>query len=293
MNDHKNDEDIMPLSPEEIKAIGEIELGPSKHEQFLNDHYKKLLWGGIALGIAAGCVIAYFSNKNDRQHRAAAVAVAAMKADEPGKVATVEAYDAKALEQLKDQYSGTPAAATGELLEGISLLRNGGDKAVAINHLENVAATTKNIMLKARALAAVATDYMGDGKDEDALKAWQRVAELPENPYSALALVCMGDIAKSTGDKDAARTYYEQAKAKHPYSALVRDRVVDLRLSLLDVDAPVPTAPAPAPTASSQDGAGNTDWLNQNVSAQEGVGTDDPLQIQGSNGSAPQQPASN
>ncbi|MDO4220856.1 MAG: tetratricopeptide repeat protein [Akkermansia sp.] len=264
MDNHKNDEDIMPLSPEEIKAIGEIELGPSKHEQFLNDHYKKLLWGGIALGIAAGCTIAYFSGKNDRQHRAAAEVVAAMKADEPGKVATVEAYDAKALELLQSEYAGTPAAATGELLAGISLLRNGGDKAQAINHLENVAAATPNNMLKARALAAIATDYMADGKDEDATKTWQRVAQLPENPYTALAYVCLGDIAKSTGDKEAARAHYEQAKAKCPLSALVRDRVVDLRLSLLDVDAPVPTTPAPA--APAQDGAGNTDWLNQDVS---------------------------
>ena len=79
MNNQNKDEDIMPLSPEEIKAIGEIELGPSKHEQFLNEHYKKLLWGGITLGIAAGCVIAYFSTQNDRTHQAAAVTVAAMK----------------------------------------------------------------------------------------------------------------------------------------------------------------------------------------------------------------------
>ena len=273
MNNQNKDEDIMPLSPEEIKAIGEIELGPSKHEQFLNEHYKQLLWGGIALGIAAGCVIAYFSTRNDHKQQAAAVTVAAMKADEPGKVATVEAFDAASLDLPQSEYGETPAAATGELLAGISLLRNGGDKAQAINHLENVAAATPNNMLKARALAAIATDYMADGKDEDATKTWQRVAQLPENPYTALAYVCLGDIAKSTGDKEAARAHYEQAKAKCPLSALVRDRVVDLRLSLLDVDAPVPTTPAPA--APAQDGAGNTDWLNQDVSSHS-VDTEQP-----------------
>ena len=64
----KNNEDIQPLSPEEIKAIGEIALGPSKHEQFLNAHYKKLMWGGITLGIVAGGVIAFFSHRNDMRH---------------------------------------------------------------------------------------------------------------------------------------------------------------------------------------------------------------------------------
>ena len=52
----KNTEDTLPLTPEEIKAIGEIAIGPSRHEQFLNAHYKKLMWGGITLGIAAGGV---------------------------------------------------------------------------------------------------------------------------------------------------------------------------------------------------------------------------------------------
>ena len=33
---NKNDEDIQPLTPEEIKAIGEIEIGPTRHEIFLN-----------------------------------------------------------------------------------------------------------------------------------------------------------------------------------------------------------------------------------------------------------------
>ena len=274
MNNQNKDEDIMPLSPEEIKAIGEIELGPSKHEQFLNEHYKKLLWGGIALGIAAGCVIAYFSTQNDRKYQAAAVTVAAMKADQPGKVAAVEEYDAASLELLQKEYAETPAAASGELLAGISLLRNGGDKAAAIAHLENVAAKSPSVLLKSRAITAIATDYMGDGKNEEATAAWKRVTALPDNPYTALAFVSLGDIAKTSGDKDAARAYYEQAKAKCPLSALVRDRVVDLRLTLLDVDAPVPVAPATNPAA---DGSGDNSWLNQDVS-NHALETDQPAQ---------------
>ena len=68
----KTNEDTLPLSPEEIKAIGEIAIGPSRHEQFLNAHYRKLMWGGITLGIVAGGVIAFFSHRNDMRHEAAA-----------------------------------------------------------------------------------------------------------------------------------------------------------------------------------------------------------------------------
>ena len=72
----KNNEDTMPLTPEEIKAIGEIAIGPSKHEQFLNAHYKKLMWGGITLGVAAGAVIAFFSHRNDMRQAAFAPQIA-------------------------------------------------------------------------------------------------------------------------------------------------------------------------------------------------------------------------
>ena len=266
---NKNDEDIMPLSPEEIKAIGEIELGPSKHEQFLNDHYKKLLWGGIALGICAGGVIAYFSHKNDRRQEASAVVVAAMKAEEPGKAASTDAFDAKSLETVRAQYGETPSAATAELLEGLSLLRTGGDTAAAISKLENVAATSKNPLLVSRAVAAVAAQYMTENRNDEALAAWKRVAELEPNPYTALAYICMGDLSKAAGDKAAARTYYETAKTKCPASALVRNRTADLRLTLLDVDAPVPTAPAaqadPGQGAAASSSAADTSWLNTDV----------------------------
>ena len=79
----KTNEDTMPLSPEDIKAIGEIAIGPSRHEQFLNAHYRKLMWGGITLGIVAGGVIAYFSHCNDMRHEAAAQVVQAMKITAP------------------------------------------------------------------------------------------------------------------------------------------------------------------------------------------------------------------
>ena len=67
------------------------------------------------------------------------------------------------------------------------------------------------------------------------------------NPYSALAYLMLGDLAKDKGDKDAARNWYEQCKAKCPTSALVADKTVDMRLTLLDVDAPTQVEPAPQP----------------------------------------------
>jgi hypothetical protein len=46
----------------------------------------------------------------------------------------------------------------------------------------------------------------------------------------------------------AARNCYEQCKAKCPTSALVTNKTVEMRLTLLDVDAPTQIAPVPAET---------------------------------------------
>ena len=240
----KTNEDTMPLSPEEIKAIGEIAIGPSKHEQFLNAHYKKLMWGGITLGIVAGGIIAFFSHRNDMRHEAAAQVIQAMKITSPGEgIASADEYDAAAIETLRQEYSSTPSAVTAELMSGLSLLAKGDEAGIAA--LEKAAASNAPVPLRARALAALATHELQQNKDS--APTWTRITQLEINPYSALAYLMLGDLAKSKGDKDAARSWYEQCKTKCPTSALVADKTIEMRLTLLDVDAPTPVEPVAQP----------------------------------------------
>lgn len=241
----RNDDDIRPLSPEEIKAIGEIEIGPSKHEIFLNAHYKKLMWGGIGLSVAAACIIAYFSHRNDHRNEASACAMQVFKATEPGAVAAPSAYDAAALKALSEDYAGTPSAATAELLRALSLL--GGDKkAEALASLQQLSGDA-NPLIAARAQVAVASHLMQEGKDKESVAAWQKLVQMGDSPYTALGYVTLGDLAAAGGDKQAARGYYEQARTKCETSALVSAKTVEMRLLLLDVDAPRPVAPISAP----------------------------------------------
>lgn len=242
---NEKDADIQPLSPEEIKAIGEIELGPSRHEQFLNAHYKKLMWGGIALGIISGSIIAYFSHRQDQKEAAAAEMVAAMHLTAPATCATPEQYDKAALAAVQDSHSGTPSAETAKLMQGLAQLAE-SDKAAGIAALQSFAASAKDSLLAARALAAVATAHMEEGKEAEAAAAWEQVAALGSSPYQALALMTLGDIARSNGDTEKARNYYTEAEAKCPTSPLVMNKAVQMRALLLDVDAPKPVTPAKA-----------------------------------------------
>lgn len=238
----KTNEDTMPLSPEDIKAIGEIAIGPSRHEQFLNAHYRKLMWGGITLGIVAGGVIAYFSHCNDMRHEAAAQVVQAMKITAPGEtVASASDYDVPTLQALQQDYSGTPSAATAQLMSALNQLAKGEEAGVAA--LEAVAASEAPLQLRSRALAAIGTYQLQQG--QDSIPTWTRLTQMEANPYSALAYLMLGDLASAKGDKDAARNWYEQCKAKCPTSALVADKTIEMRLTLLDVDAPTQVTPEP------------------------------------------------
>ncbi len=246
MNNHIKDEDIMPLSPEEVKAIGSIGIGPSKQDIFLNRHYRKLVLAGVIIATAAGVSIAYFSHKHDRQAEAGAQVVAALKADEPGISHPTSAYDGKAIEVLNGNYADTPSAPTGQLLSGISLLSGTEEQAkagaAALEALAND--TAAPVVLRARALVALAGYAMGKGDDATATTHWNAVLTLGESPYTALAYLNIGDIAKAAGKTEEARQSYQQAMTGCQTSQLVLDpNIVAMRLLQLDVDAPRPVAP--------------------------------------------------
>lgn len=238
----KNDDDIRPLSPEEIKAIGEIEIGPSKHEIFLNTHYRKLMWGGIGLSVAAACVIAWFSYRNDHRNEAAAQAMQVFKVSAPGSAAAPSAYDSAAIQLLSETYAGTPSAGVGELLRALSLL-GGENSTAALTSLGQLADSSANPLIAARAQAAIASYYTREAKDKEAIAAWQKLVQMGDSPYLALAYLTLGDLTAAAGDTKAARAYYEQARTKCETSALVTEKIVEMRLVLLDVEPPRPVAP--------------------------------------------------
>ncbi len=250
MNNTMKDEDILPLSPEEIKAIGSIGIGPSKQDIFLNRHYRKLIFAGVGIAVAASLAIAWFSHNNDRRHEAGAQIVSGMKTEAPALTHPSANYDAQALKTLQNDYSDTASAATARLLEALAQL-NGSDEEAKAGQaaLEALAQeSTAPTVLRARALCTLATRSMNSGDDATAATHWNALLNLGDSPYSALASMNLGDIAKNAGKVDEARQHYQQAMAACPASQLVQDpNIISARLMLLDVDAPRPVAPAPQP----------------------------------------------
>lgn len=251
----KNDpSDNAPLSPEELQAIGEIELGPAKHEVFLNNHYKKILLAIIVLSIGSGIGIAIYSNDKDNNAQASHQIVAAMKADQLGKVAAVADFDTQALQIVETQYPGTASAPLAEMLEAMKQLQ-GEQSEIAIATLNQIAQNSPHLTLRSRAASYLASYYIEEGKDEQALALWKQITEMEENTYTALAFIMLGDHAKLAGDKDAALRHYSTAKQKCTTSTLVRNKDIEMRIMLLKIDAPeakstpLPTIPDALPSS--------------------------------------------
>lgn len=236
--------DPLPFSPEEMKAIGEIELGPSRHEKFLNAHYKKLIVVTLGIMLAAVVGIVYATWRARQEADGAAAIIAAMKATGAGAVADAAGYDLPTLEQVQAQYPDTSAAATAELLRGMQLVA-GGQEQQGIAALESFISTTADAALRVRAQAYLASRYMSGGEAQKATELWQAITRAGQSAYLPLAYLSLGDLAQEAGEVEQARAYYTGLQEQCPASPL--NRTVKQRLLLLGVDAPQPLAPAPAP----------------------------------------------
>lgn len=244
MDNKPNDIDT-PLSPEEIRAIGEIQIGPSKYETFLDDHYKKLIAGLIVAGLLGGGAIAWFSHSRSQDNEAAASIVAGMQETRIATPQMPTHFDVEKLHEAVSAYAATPSADTAQYLEAMGLLQQGhNDQGLSL--LKEIAEKGANSPMAMRADASLATWYMNAGKKDAAEKAWKKVCATSNSLYAPLAYMCLGDMAKTDGRLEEARTFYKTVMEKFPHSYLVSGGDVPFRLALLEVDAPKPVAPPAA-----------------------------------------------
>ncbi len=252
-NNTKQAPEEMPLSPDEIKAIGEIDLGPAKHEVFLNKHYKKLIVGGIALAIVATAATAWYAHGETQQEEAGALVVKAVGTTVTDTSMSPKNYDPTALDEVLTDYAGTPSEETAKLLKALRELTDPAN--TDFSALVELADKADNLTVKARACTALATRFAKDGDTEKATMYWKKVINMPRNAYTARAYVNLCDIAWNEGKTDQAADFLRQARAACPDSTLFAtgaNNDIAVRSDLLEsgVDAPVPVAaPIETPAA--------------------------------------------
>ena len=187
-----------PTSPSPASAaIAEIDHGPSKFEQFLDENQNKLI--ALATLIAIG-VIAYVIYDGIQEG----------KTQEAGS-ALVAADNTESLQAVINNWSGSPSAASAALLLAESQWKESPDE--AISTLESFISSHPQHPAVATAKVNLGIKLHTQGKKDAAVEILSEVADNDNSAYIApLACITLGDIAKESGDNSTATSWYEKAK---------------------------------------------------------------------------------
>lgn len=227
-----------PLSPDEIRAIGEIELGPSKTDQFLDRNYKKIIGAGVTIILLFSAYVTYNSFHEDRAKTAGNQLTLAW-------IPSQGRYDIAQLTSVEENFAGTPAANTATLLRLTENLTQ-GDPAKASADLETFISSAPNEENKLQAAINLANYYSKNGKLDDAARLYELVSEAKNEFYSPMALMNLGDIARQRGEQDRANDLYLSLMDSYPDSQLVIGNFgVNPRIDLLGIKEPESKLPIP------------------------------------------------
>lgn len=220
--------------------IAEIDHGPSKLDQFLENHQKKLIIAAILIALG---VIAYVIYDG----------LAEAKAQEAGS-ALLEAEKVADYQDVIKKWPDSHAAASALLLMADLQWADSQPDSIAsleefiANHPEHPALATAKVSLGLRLLE--------QGKTSEATEILSEVADSDQATHIApLACIGLGDIAKASGKPDQAKTWYEKAKLDPNQEGNTFADIADIRLTLVNAKPPekiqpaLPKPPEPTPPA--------------------------------------------
>lgn len=213
-----------------VAPLAEINLGPSKFEQFLDNNQKILV---VLFTIAVVASIVYIVMRGVEKSR-----------EQSAGVALTKATNTAALQDVINNHANTHAAASAKLLlADMQAAENKAD--AAIKTLQDFISSNADHPARASASAKLGAYLMTQGKTAEASSTFQQIVSDPQARYIApYALICLGDIAKIGGDTAKAESYFNQVKSDFPESSFTD--VANERLNTVKAKPPVEVAlPAP------------------------------------------------
>jgi len=210
--------------------FAEIDLGPSKLDQFLDAHQKKLIIAAILIAIGVIVYVVYSGIAKGQAEDAGAALLNAEK---------VEDYQTV----IKD-WPNSQASSTALLLMADVQAQKSPDE--AIQTLKNFIDTNPKHPVLATAKVSLALLLTEQGQADEATTLLTEVADSETGTYLApLACISLGDIAKAAGKKDEAKTWYEKAKDDGSDAANTLTDAAEARLALVNALPPKKIKPAP------------------------------------------------
>jgi predicted negative regulator of RcsB-dependent stress response len=211
-----------------IAPLAEINLGPSKFEQFLENNQKTL---AILLSVAVVAIAVYIVTRGVNKSR-----------EQSAGVALSNAKNATALQEVISNHANTNAAASAKLLLA-DMQAGEGKTGDAIKTLQDFIATNTDHPAKPTASAKLAAKLMSENKTAEASAIFQDLVSDPQARYIApYALICLGDIAKAGGDPIKAESFFNQVKTEFPessFASLAAERLATVKTKPpVEVEAP-------------------------------------------------------
>ena len=218
--------------------IGEISQEPSAFEAFLDANQKKLVIIGILIIL---CLIGYviYDGLGKLSAKNAAADVAA-------------ARGVPELDAVSKTHAGTNAGGSALILKAQSLWQD-QQQQEAVDTLQSFVSDYSDHPALGSAYASLGSYHQQMGKLDEARTAYQSSTET-NSAASSLALISLGDLARSAGDDEAAKGFYDRVAAEYEDSHFQSKLMARQRLELIGVNAPtekVPEPPKPATPAPS------------------------------------------
>jgi tetratricopeptide (TPR) repeat protein len=214
------------------RPLGEIAIGPSKFEQFLDRNQKGMIGLAVIIALAGGGYIIHRGIERSQREDAG--------------TALSKASQLTEFQAIAKDFPGTPAAGSAELL---AAERQWDDKQpdAAIATLRQFISANPAHPAVPTAQASLGAKLVKQNQPAEAEAAFQAVVDNPAARFLApYALIQLGDLAKTAGDLDKAERLYTRAKSEYPDNSF--GRIADQHLQTLRAKPPVeieaPAAPA-------------------------------------------------
>lgn len=222
-------------SPESPAPIAEISLGPSKLDQFLDNHQTKLVIAAILIALG---VVAYVIYDGLSQAEANQAGAAFLVAQEPADY-----------QEVIKTWPETNAAASAQLLLAQAQWPDSQPDSIA--SLETFISKYPQHPSVGTAKASLGLRLLDQGKTQEATEILTEVAETSAYAYIApMACIALGDVAKAAGEKATATQWYEKAQQGVDGQGNAFQGLAAARLLLVNAQPPKKIKPAlPAPDA--------------------------------------------
>jgi len=209
----------MTKKKETTKGIENVEQTLTKTEQFLEENYKPILYGLVALVVVVGIfwLVRIYFNKQNKEAQSQMFVAEEYFAQDSLNLALYGSGDNSGFIDIAEDYKMTKSGKLANFYAGACLMRL-DEYEQALDYLESYSLKDEIIAPQAKALMGDANVALG--KTDKGVSLYLEAAEMADNAFhSPIYLMKAGMIYQSEGKNKEALEVYEKIRNEYPESS--------------------------------------------------------------------------